>query len=122
LKDEGSSVTMILKHAERVLRVEAEAIAALIPRLDEKFIQAVELRLQKLFDSLSTCESEPHRSALTFKLKREGKERTAQTLQSHELRDREPREGLEVTWPLGQRGETQHGLCVDVMGLSPSSG
>jgi len=43
LKDEGSSITMILKHAERVLRVEAEAIAALIPRLDEKFAKAVEL-------------------------------------------------------------------------------
>lgn len=28
-----------------------------------------------------------------------------------ELRDREPREGSEVAWPLGQRGEAQHVVC-----------
>lgn len=34
---------MILEHAKKVLRIEAEAVAALIPRLDERFIQAVEI-------------------------------------------------------------------------------
>ncbi|MGH7381761.1 MAG: KpsF/GutQ family sugar-phosphate isomerase [Candidatus Methylomirabilales bacterium] len=37
---------MILEMARRVLKIEADAVAALIPRLDERFIRAVELLVE----------------------------------------------------------------------------
>jgi len=37
---------MILEMARRVLKIEADAVAALIPRLDERFVRAVELLVE----------------------------------------------------------------------------